>query len=73
MGLSTEPFEKAGLSLTVDDLERIVMDAAERLLPDQPASDGRSELSAAEVAFLQRAGVSPSDFTPTDQGARSSV
>ena len=73
MGLSTEPFEKAGLSLTVDDLERIVMDAAERLLPDQPANDGRGELSAAEVAFLQRAGVSPSDLTPTDQGARSAL
>ena len=73
MGLSTEPFQKAGLSLTVDDLERIVMDAASRLLPDQPASNGHSELSAAEVAFLQRAGVSPSDFTPTDQGPSSAL
>jgi len=73
MGLSTEPFEKAGLSLTVEDLERIVMDAAERLLPVQPASNGRSELSAAEVAFLQRAGISPTDFTPTDLGPTSAL
>ena len=66
MGLSTELFQKAGLSLTVDDLERIVMDAAGRLLPDQPASNGRRELSAAEVAFLQRAGViRPTSLRPT--------
>src|SRR5216683_427487 len=71
MGLSTEPFQKAGLSLTLDDLERLVMDAAERLLPDQPAIDGRSELAAAEVEFLHRAGVSAADFTPPDQGPAS--
>jgi hypothetical protein len=73
MGLSTEPFQKAGLSLTVADLERIVMDAAERLLPDEPASNGRSELSPAEVEFLQRAGVALSDFAPTDQGSTSAL
>jgi len=68
MGLSTEPFHKAGLSLTVDELERIIMDAVERLLPDQPAISARSELSAAEVEFLLRAGIQPSDLSPTDQG-----
>ena len=73
MGLSTEPFEKAGLSLTVDDLEHLVMQAAERLLPDQPAVSGRSELSAGEVEFLQRAGVEESDFAPSDRGAASAL
>jgi hypothetical protein len=73
MGLSTEPFQKAGLSLTVDDLERIFMDAAGRLLHDQPANNGHSELSAAEVTFLEGAGVCPSDFTPTDQGRTSAL
>jgi hypothetical protein len=73
MRLSTEPFQKAGLDLTIDDLERLVMDAAERLLPDRPAPDGRGELSAAEVEFLQRAGVDPSDFTPTSEGPASAL
>jgi hypothetical protein len=73
MGLSTEPFQKAGLDLTVDDLERLVMDAAERLLPDRPAPNGRTELSAAEVEFLQRAGVDPSDFIPSGQGPASAL
>ena len=73
MGLSIEPFRKAGLDLTVDDLERIVMDAAQRLLPEQPPSDGRSELSAAEVMFLERGGVTPSDLSPADQGATSAL
>jgi hypothetical protein len=73
MGLSTEPFQKAGLDLTIDDLERLVMDAAKRLLPDRPAINGRSELSAAEVEFLQRAGVDLSDFTPADEGPASAL
>src|SRR5436305_774235 len=73
MGLSTEPFEKAGLNLSLDDLEHLVMQAAERLLPDQPAVSGRSELSAGEVEFLQRAGVEDSDFAPSDRGAASAL
>jgi hypothetical protein len=74
MGLSLEPFQRAGLvDVTLDDLERLVMDAAEQLLPEQPAVDARSELSAAEVEFLERAGVNPSDFAPPDQGAASAL
>jgi hypothetical protein len=73
MGLSTEPFRKAGLSVTVDELEQLVMEAAARVLPDRPAPDGRSELSAAEVEFLQRAGVSPAEFTPPDRGPASAL
>ena len=73
MGLSTEPFQRAGLDLTLDDLERLVMDAAERLLPDTPALNGLSDLSAAEVEFLQRAGVDASDFTSSGQGPSSAL
>jgi hypothetical protein len=73
VGLSTEPFHRAGLDLTVEDLERLVMDAAERLLPDRPAPHGPSELSNAEIDFLQRAGVDASELTPTDQGPDSAL
>lgn len=73
MGLSTEPFQKAGLDLTLDDLERLVMDAAERLLPDRPAPSGRSELSADELKFLQQAGVDLSDVTSSGRGASSAL
>lgn len=63
MGLSTEPFNKAGVSLTVDELEQLVMTAAEQLLPRQPAIAATTELSVDEVEFLQRAGVDASDLT----------
>jgi hypothetical protein len=59
--------------LTVDELERLVMDAAERLLPDRPAPPGPSELSHAEVEFLQRAGVDVSGLTPKYQGHGSAL
>ncbi len=72
MGLSTEPFHRAGLDLTVDDLERLVMDAAERLLPSSPAPR-HSELSAGEIEFLQRAGIDPSHSNRTERGPGSAL
>jgi hypothetical protein len=63
MGLSTEPFNKAGVSLTLDELEQLVMAAAEQLLPRQPAMAATTELSVDEVEFLQRAGVDLSDLS----------
>src|SRR5919199_2271296 len=71
MGLSTEPFRRAGLSVTLAELERLVMDAAERLLPLAHPANGRTELSAGEQDFLRRAGVDLADFSPRDEGGSS--
>src|SRR5919109_1079982 len=62
MSLSTVPFERAGLTVALDDFERLVMEAVERVLPAWPAVDGRAELTGPEARFLERAGVAPGDL-----------
>src|SRR5688500_552858 len=73
MSLSTIPFRRAGLTVALDDFERLVMEAVERVLPDQPAVDGRAELTGPEVQFLQRAGIDLGDLAPRDLGAGSPI
>ena len=66
--LDMAPFRRAGLDLSLDDFERLVMDAVAQVLPDQPAVDARPEMTGAEAAFLERAGVDLGDFAPREHG-----
>jgi hypothetical protein len=68
MGLDIAPFRRAGLDLSLAEFENLVMEAVNQLLPDSPAADSRTELSEAETAFLQRAGVDLADFAPRELG-----
>ena len=71
MPLSIEPFAKAGLSITLEQFERVVMEAVQRTLPPRPIPDGRGTLTPGEVAFLDEARVEVRDFAPPDLGAHS--
>ena len=71
MPLSVEPFAKAGLPITLEQFERVVMEAVQRTLPPRPIPDGRGSLTPGEVAFLDEARVEVRDFAPPDLGARS--
>jgi hypothetical protein len=68
MGLDIAPFRRAGLRLSLAEFEQLVMEAVNQLLPEAPAPDTRTELSEAEAAFLQRAGVDLAEFAPRDLG-----
>ena len=71
MPLSTEPFEQAGLRITLDEFEDLVMEAVRRTLSPRPIPDGRASLTPGEVAFLQEAGMRVDDFAPLELGAHS--
>ncbi len=66
MHLDVAPFRRAGLALSLDEFEGLVMDAVARILPDHPARDARSEMTDAEASFLRSAGVDLADFAPHD-------
>jgi excisionase family DNA binding protein len=68
MGLDIAPFRRAGLRLSLAHFEQLVMEAVHQVLPEAPAPDSRTELSEAEVAFLQQAGVDLANFAPRDLG-----
>ena len=71
MPLSSEPFEQAGLRITLDEFEDLVMEAVRRTLSPRPTPDGTASLTPGEVAFLQEAGVRVDDFAPLDLGTHS--
>ena len=72
MALSAEPFEQAALRITIDEFERLVMEAVRRTLPLRPIPrDGRANLTPGEVTFLHEAGVRVDDFaSPTWEHVR---
>jgi hypothetical protein len=69
MQLDIAPFRRAGLHLSLEEFEQLVMDAVEQVLPDHPATDTRREMTEAEAAFLREAGVDLADFAPREHGA----
>jgi hypothetical protein len=71
MPLSIEPFEQAGLRITLEELDGLVTEAVRRTLPPRPAPDGRPGLTPGEIALLQEAGVGLDEFGPVDLGSRS--
>lgn len=73
MALHVAPFRRAGLDLSLADLERLVMEAATTVLPTQPAVDARGEMTEAEAAFLRDAGVDLGEFAPHGGGGVSSA
>jgi hypothetical protein len=68
MQLDIAPFRRAGLRLSVQEFEQLVMDAVAQVLPDHPATDARPEMTEAEAAFLQEAGVDLAAFAPREHG-----
>lgn len=71
MPLDTAPFRRAGLDVEPAELERLVMEAVERVLPLRSPVDGRTELSEEELRFLQDAGVDMAELSPRDRGVSS--
>ena len=69
MQLDIAPFRRAGLHLSLEEFQQLVMDAVVQVLPDHPASDARPEMAQAEAAFLREAGVDLADFAPREHGA----
>ena len=69
MQLDIAPFRRAGLHLSLEEFEQLVMDAVGQVLPDHPATDARPEMTEAEAAFLREAGVDLADFAPRERGA----
>ena len=69
MQLDIAPFRRAGLHLSLEEFEQLVMDAVAQVLPDHPATDARAEMTEAEAAFLRGAGVELADFAPREHGA----
>jgi hypothetical protein len=69
MQLDIAPFRRAGLDLSLEEFEQLVMDAVTQVLPDHPAPDARPEMTEAEAAFLREAGVDLADFAPREHGA----
>jgi hypothetical protein len=68
MQLDISPFRRAGLDLSLDEFEQLVMEAVAQILPDHPASDARPEMTEAEAAFLCEAGVDLAEFAPRAYG-----
>ncbi len=68
MQLDVAPFRRAGLDLSLDEFEQLVMDAVTQVLPERPATDARPEMTEAEAAFLRDAGVDLADFAPREHG-----
>ena len=68
MQLDIAPFRRAGLDLSLEEFEQLVMDAVAQVLPDHPATDARPELTDAEAAFLDEAGVDLAEFAPREYG-----
>jgi hypothetical protein len=69
--LDLAPFRRAGLGISLDEFEQLVMDAIAQVLPERPALDGRQDMTAAEASFLSDAGVDLSEFAPRERGAQS--
>src|SRR4051794_15379444 len=69
MHLDIAPFRRAGIRLSVQEFEQLVMDAVAQVLPDHPAPDARPEMTEAEAAFLQEASVDLADFASRERGA----
>ncbi len=71
MNLDLAPFRRAGLALSLDDFERLVMHAVAQVLPERPPIDGRPDMTDAEASFLREAGVDLSEFAPRQYGVDS--
>src|ERR1700730_17725971 len=71
MHLDLAPFRRAGLGLSLDEFERLVMDAVAQVLPERAPIDGRADMTGSEASFLRDAGVDLSEFAPREHGAES--
>ena len=71
MHLDLAPFRRAGLGLSLDEFERLVMDAVAQVLPERAPIDGRADMTESEASFLRDAGVDLSEFAPREHGAES--
>jgi hypothetical protein len=65
--ISTALFARAGIRLGEREVEALVIEALERILPPRPAPSPGAELTAEEQAALRRAGV---NLEPTPAGQR---
>lgn len=69
MPLSTAALERAGIHVSIEDLEALLNAAIEQVLPPYVSVDARQALPSVEVAFLLDAGVSADELAPLDAGA----
>ena len=68
MPLSTAALERAGIHVTIEDLEALLNAAIEQALPPYSSVDARRVLPSVELAFFQDAGVSLEELAPLDAG-----
>jgi hypothetical protein len=66
--LNTGPLERAGLHVSLEDLETTFSEALAAVLPPYPPIDARGALPADELAFLHQAGVALDDLAPLPAG-----
>src|SRR5438093_12029473 len=71
MPLSTAALERAGIRVTVEELEAVVNAAIEQAIPPFGQVDARQALTGAELAFLADAGVGPDELAPLEAGIES--
>ena len=71
--LDLAPFRRAGLALSLNEFERLVMEAVAQVLPEHPPIDGRLDMTESEASFLRDAGVDLSEFAPREHGAESAL
>lgn len=71
MPLSTAALERAGIRVTVAELEAVINAAIEEAIPPYGHVDARQALTGAELTFLADAGVGADDLSPLEAGAES--
>jgi hypothetical protein len=71
MSLSTAALERAGIRVTVEELEAVVNAAIEGAIPPYSRVDARQALTGAELTFLADAGVGSAEFAPLEAGVES--
>jgi hypothetical protein len=71
MSLSTAALERAGIHVTVEELEAAVNAAIEAAIPPYGPVDAREALTSAELVFLADAGIGPDELAPLDAGVES--
>jgi hypothetical protein len=71
MPLSTAALERAGIRVTIEELEAVVNAAIEQAIPPYGHDDARQALTGAELAFLADAGVGADELAPLEAGAES--
>jgi hypothetical protein len=71
MPLNTRALERAGIRVTVEELEAVVNAAIEQAIPPYGHVDARRALTGAELGFLADAGIGADELAPLEAGGES--